>query len=48
MLRGAENIFGQAFFDDLPRIHDGDTVRDPSNHTQVVGDEHHRNAQFGL
>ena len=48
MLRSGENIFCETFFDDLPCIHDGDTVRDTGDHAQIVGDEHHRDSQFGL
>ncbi|SPT41531.1 Uncharacterised protein [Achromobacter denitrificans] len=48
MARRGEDIFNRAFLDNLPGIHHRHLLRNARHHAQVMGDQHHRDAQLGL
>ncbi|MNS52189.1 hypothetical protein D3C72_848990 [compost metagenome] len=48
MTRRGKDVFHRAFLDDLPGIHHRHLLRNARHHAQVMGDEHHRDAQLGL
>ncbi len=45
MFRRGEHALDRALFDDLPRLHHADPLRDPAHDAEVVGDEQKRHAE---
>ena len=48
MARTGEETFARRFFDDLPGVHHADALRHLRHHAQIVGDQQHPHAAFGL
>ena len=48
VLRVVEDLLHRAALKDLSVMHDGDIVGDFGHHAEVVGDEDHAHARFGL